>query len=224
VSLTIASAAGWSAGAPIARCMHLARSATYRFLLAWTCFDGFTAMGGLLPRAEAVAQTLLGSGSCHELTRTGADRAPDSGSRTAPVPSTGGWPCYATMGRVSRPPSVLQQLPGRCRRLPGVRELRGLSSLSGKPICLCDALSHNQKRPAMGQASDLIETGRMPSVVIEVRRSYTAAEEWAIIEAVHEALRTAFRIPPQDRHIRLVVHEPHRFACPPGKPQPGRCT
>lgn len=64
----------------------------------------------------------------------------------------------------------------------------------------------------------------MPSVVIEVRRSYTAAEESAIISAVHEALRTAFRIPPHDRHVRLVVHEPHRFACPPDKAHPDRCT
>lgn len=64
----------------------------------------------------------------------------------------------------------------------------------------------------------------MPSVLIEVRRSYTAAEESAVIDAVHEALQTAFRIPPQDRHVRLVVHEPHRFACPPGIAQPDRCT
>jgi phenylpyruvate tautomerase PptA (4-oxalocrotonate tautomerase family) len=55
----------------------------------------------------------------------------------------------------------------------------------------------------------------MPSVLIEIRRAIRADEEVAMIEAVHSALREAFKIPPGDRNIRLVVHEPHRFACPP---------
>lgn len=37
------------------------------------------------------------------------------------------------------------------------------------------------------------------------------------MEAVHAALREAFKILPGDRNLRLVVHEPHRFACPPDK-------
>lgn len=56
----------------------------------------------------------------------------------------------------------------------------------------------------------------MPSTTIEVRRVYTPAEEGAIIDAVHGALVAAFRIPVVDKHVRLVSHEPHRFAVPPG--------
>ena len=36
----------------------------------------------------------------------------------------------------------------------------------------------------------------MPSVLIEVRRSYTQEQEVAIMEAVHAALRHAFKILP----------------------------
>ena len=64
----------------------------------------------------------------------------------------------------------------------------------------------------------------MPSVVVEVRRAYSEAEEVAIIEAVHAALVAAFRIPAGDKHVRLVVHEPHRFAVPPHLTDPGRAT
>ena len=64
----------------------------------------------------------------------------------------------------------------------------------------------------------------MPSVMIEVRRQYTPQEEAALIEAVHAALREAFKIKPDDRHVRLVVHEPHRYACPPGREKPDYST
>lgn len=57
----------------------------------------------------------------------------------------------------------------------------------------------------------------MPHVLIEVRREYTQEQEVALIDAVHGALVRAFRIPPEDRHVRLIVHEPHRFAVPPGR-------
>lgn len=60
----------------------------------------------------------------------------------------------------------------------------------------------------------------MPSALIEVRRSRSVAEEVELIDAVHESLVAAFRIPPQDKDIRLVVHEPHRFACSPDLAQP----
>lgn len=55
----------------------------------------------------------------------------------------------------------------------------------------------------------------MPTALVEVRRQYSEAEEVAIIDAVHGALVAAFQIPAQDRNVRLVVHEPHRFACSP---------
>ena len=60
----------------------------------------------------------------------------------------------------------------------------------------------------------------MPAVHIEVRRADALEEEVAIIEAVHAALVTAFQIPPDDRDLRLTVHEPHRFSCSPRTPQP----
>ena len=60
----------------------------------------------------------------------------------------------------------------------------------------------------------------MPSVVVEIRRPAPRDDELALIEMVHAALREAFRIPANDRNVRLVVHEPHRFACPPNLAQP----
>lgn len=60
----------------------------------------------------------------------------------------------------------------------------------------------------------------MPSVLIEVRRQYTPEQEVALMESVHAALRAAFKILPGDRNVRLVVHEPHRFACPPDRGNP----
>lgn len=60
----------------------------------------------------------------------------------------------------------------------------------------------------------------MPSTVIEVRRCYSVAEEVAIIDAVHDALVAAFGIPPGDKHVRLVSHEPHRFSHSPTLAQP----
>ena len=60
----------------------------------------------------------------------------------------------------------------------------------------------------------------MPSVLIEVRRQYPRELETAMMEAVHSALRDCFRIKPQDRNVRLLVHEPHRFECPPDREKP----
>ena len=64
----------------------------------------------------------------------------------------------------------------------------------------------------------------MPHVLIETRRAGSQAEEVALIDAVHGALLRAFRIPAEDRHVRLLVHAPHRFAVPPGTEQPERFT
>lgn len=57
----------------------------------------------------------------------------------------------------------------------------------------------------------------MPSVLIEVRRQYTQEQEVALIKAVHIALREAFKIVASDKNVRLIVHEPHRFAYPPAR-------
>lgn len=60
----------------------------------------------------------------------------------------------------------------------------------------------------------------MPSSSIEVRREYSHADEVALIDAVHEALVAAFKIPVEDKHVRLVIHEPHRFVTSPGLERP----
>jgi phenylpyruvate tautomerase PptA (4-oxalocrotonate tautomerase family) len=60
----------------------------------------------------------------------------------------------------------------------------------------------------------------MPSALIEVRQQYSPETESEIMEAVHAALREAFKILPGDRNVRLLVHEPHRFQCPPDREQP----
>ena len=64
----------------------------------------------------------------------------------------------------------------------------------------------------------------MPSVLIEVRRTYTPNEESAIMEAVHAALQSCFKIKPSDRHVRLIAHPPHRFMCPPEREKPDYVT
>jgi phenylpyruvate tautomerase PptA (4-oxalocrotonate tautomerase family) len=60
----------------------------------------------------------------------------------------------------------------------------------------------------------------VPSVLIEVRQQYSTEIEEGIMEAVHAALREAFKILPGDRNVRLLVHEPHRFQCPPDREKP----
>jgi len=60
----------------------------------------------------------------------------------------------------------------------------------------------------------------MPSALIEVRRKYTTEQEVALIEAVHSAMVEAFKIPLEDRNLRLVAHEPHRFTAPPDRKRP----
>jgi len=64
----------------------------------------------------------------------------------------------------------------------------------------------------------------MPSTLIEVRRAYSQSEELALIDAVQQALREAFQLPESDRTVRLVTHEPHRFACSPRIADPDRFT
>jgi phenylpyruvate tautomerase PptA (4-oxalocrotonate tautomerase family) len=64
----------------------------------------------------------------------------------------------------------------------------------------------------------------MPSVLIETRCQRSRLDEAALIDAVHQALVHAFKIPEQDRDVRLLVHEPHRFACPANRSQPALFT
>ena len=64
----------------------------------------------------------------------------------------------------------------------------------------------------------------MPSTTIDVRTRRPVEHETAIVDAVHAALVAAFRIPEQDKHVRLVEHEPHRLAHPPGLLRPELMT
>lgn len=64
----------------------------------------------------------------------------------------------------------------------------------------------------------------MPSTLIEVRQNYLPEIEIGIIDAVHSALCEVFKIKPTDKNIRLLVHEPHRFACPTNYEQPETYT
>jgi phenylpyruvate tautomerase PptA (4-oxalocrotonate tautomerase family) len=60
----------------------------------------------------------------------------------------------------------------------------------------------------------------MPSALIEIRQEYSKEIEAGIMEAVHSALRECFKIMPHDRNVRLLVHDPHRFECPPDREKP----
>jgi len=60
----------------------------------------------------------------------------------------------------------------------------------------------------------------MPSLLIEVRQEYPQDVEIGIMETIHTALQSSFKIKSGDRNIRLIVHEPCRFECPPEREKP----
>jgi 4-oxalocrotonate tautomerase family enzyme len=64
----------------------------------------------------------------------------------------------------------------------------------------------------------------MPSTLVEVRRSYSPEQEVSIVEAIHAALVEGFKIPTEDRCVRLLTYEPHAFICSPKLAQPDRYT
>jgi len=64
----------------------------------------------------------------------------------------------------------------------------------------------------------------MPSTLVEVRRPYPPEQEVRIVEAVHAALVEGFKIPSEDRCVRLLTYEPHLFICSPKLDQPERYT
>lgn len=64
----------------------------------------------------------------------------------------------------------------------------------------------------------------MPSIVIDVCRAYTPAEETALMEAVYAAVVEAFSVPAGNRNVVLQVHAPHRFMAKPDCPDPARAT
>ena len=60
----------------------------------------------------------------------------------------------------------------------------------------------------------------MPAVQIDIRQQYSNEIELKIIDAVQLSIVNAFKIPAIDRDIRLYVHQPHRFQCPPNLRSP----
>lgn len=64
----------------------------------------------------------------------------------------------------------------------------------------------------------------MPSTIIEVRHPYSPDDQHRLIEAVHAALVEGFRIPLEDRCVRLVIHAPHAFGCSLKYSAPERAT
>jgi len=61
-------------------------------------------------------------------------------------------------------------------------------------------------------------------VLIEVRKPYAKEQEIKLMDVVHASLIQAFKILPDDKNVRLIVHEPHRFACPPTREYPDLYT
>lgn len=57
----------------------------------------------------------------------------------------------------------------------------------------------------------------MPLVKIDACRQRSEQEITAIIDAVYEAQRLAFKLPEDDKQIRYAEHAPHCFPVPPGK-------
>lgn len=57
----------------------------------------------------------------------------------------------------------------------------------------------------------------MPSVHIATRAGLTTAEKRALLDAVHEALMIAFKIPDHDRSQRLTEYPADAFDIPPGR-------
>lgn len=55
----------------------------------------------------------------------------------------------------------------------------------------------------------------MPDVRIDVRRGWIGKRKAALLDAVHEALVEAIRIPHDDRSLVLVEHDPECFTTPP---------
>lgn len=60
----------------------------------------------------------------------------------------------------------------------------------------------------------------MPSILIETRQEYPKEIEQGIMQAVHSGVVESFKIKPDDRNVRLIAHQPHRFACPPDREKP----
>lgn len=64
----------------------------------------------------------------------------------------------------------------------------------------------------------------MPSILIEVQKPYSPEQGIELMKAVRQALVDTFQTTEEDINVRLIVHEPHRFLCPPDKSKPDLYT
>jgi hypothetical protein len=64
----------------------------------------------------------------------------------------------------------------------------------------------------------------MPSATLTVRRAYAAAEETALLLAVHECIVEAFEVDPANRNLSLIVLPAQRFIGRPDVPDADRLT
>jgi hypothetical protein len=55
----------------------------------------------------------------------------------------------------------------------------------------------------------------MPAALIEVRKQYNEEEVSKLIDAVHLAIAAASKIPLEDKTVRLIIHEAHKFEVSP---------
>ena len=55
----------------------------------------------------------------------------------------------------------------------------------------------------------------MPHVCIETRRGWIGERRAEVLDAVHSAVVESLKIPPDDRVLRLIEHEPANFPPPP---------
>ena len=56
----------------------------------------------------------------------------------------------------------------------------------------------------------------MPISRIEARKRWSMEDKRRLMETVHNALMAAFKIPPEDKLIRVVEYDPEDFIVPPG--------
>ena len=54
----------------------------------------------------------------------------------------------------------------------------------------------------------------MPLVKMSLIKGRSKAEKAALLEAIHSALRTSFKIPENDRNLRIFEFEPENFGLP----------
>ena len=60
----------------------------------------------------------------------------------------------------------------------------------------------------------------MPNVLIELRNQFSKEKEIAMMKAVYDSLTLIFKVSTESITIRLQIHEPHRFICPPNLTEP----